>query len=319
MSLRLLKLLLGSLLLLSSCCPHKFVAQENPPPLPSFQVPKKIRVALVLGSGGVRGMVHVGVLEEFEKAGIKFDLIVGCSAGSIVGALYADCPNASYVKEGISRLKRHALLDINLWECRFGLSQGIAMRRMLECYLEAKTFDKLQIPLVIVATDLNTGELVPMGDGDLVKAVRASCAIPLVFVPVEHQGRTLVDGGVVNPVPVCIARDLGADIIIAVDLRELLTHTFPTNLWGVAKRSTEIAFLWQNEACCRGADVVIRPTLRDIGTFDDSKLEMLYEAGRAAAKAAIPHILEIIRPDPCKDAEPILDWTEVSLVPYAPS
>lgn len=306
--------LLLSLVLMSGCsCPHKYLPQNDPPALPSFQVPEKIKIALVLGSGGVRGMVHVGILEEFEKAGIKFDLLVGCSAGSIVGALYADCPDASQIQNSVKGLRRNSILDINLWECRFGLSQGRALSCLLNRCLEAKTFDQLKIPLVVVATDLNSGELVPIGSGNLIQAVKASCAIPLIFVPVEMHGRTLVDGGVVNPVPVCVARDLGADLIIAIDLRELLNHTFPTNLFGVAARSTEIAFLWQSEACCQGADVVIRPTLCDIGTFDATKISMLYEAGKAAARAAIPHIHELIQErslnqpsDPCRSREAAL-------------
>lgn len=307
--------LLLSFVLLSGCsCPYKYLPQNDPPPLPCFQVPEKIKIALVLGSGGVRGMVHVGILEEFEQAGIKFDLLVGCSAGSIVGALYADCPDACKIKNSVKGLRRNSILDINLWECRYGLSQGRALDCLLKRCLEAKTFDALKIPLVVVATDLNSGELVPIGSGCLAQAVKASCAIPLVFVPVEMHGRTLVDGGVVNPVPVCVARDLGADLIIAVDLRELLNHTFPTNLFGVAARSTEIAFLWQSEACCQGADVVIRPTLCDIGTFDATKISMLYEAGKAAARAAIPHIQELIlersldkTSEPCPTREAHLD------------
>ena len=264
-------------------------------------------------------MVHVGILEEFEQAGINFDLIVGCSAGSIVGALYADNPDACKIRNAMKGLRRNSILDINLWQCRFGLSQGGALNSLLKRCLEARTFDQLKIPLVVVATDLNSGELVPIGSGDVIKAVRASCAIPLIFVPVEMHGRTLVDGGVVNPVPVCVARDLGADLIICVDLRELLNHTFPSNLFGVAARSTEIAFLWQSEACCQGADVVIRPTLCDIGTFDASKLTMLYEAGRAAARAAIPHIQELIAERSLNVPTTRCRIKEAHLTPYDPN
>lgn len=306
-----------SLVLLSSCsCPYRYLPNYDPPQLPAFNVPQKVKIALVLGSGGVRGMVHLGILEEFEKAGIQFDLLVGCSAGSIVGALYADCPDSSKIRDAVKGLRRNSILDINLWECRFGLSQGKALSCLLNRCLEAKTFDQLKIPLVLVATDLNSGELVPLGSGSLIQAVKASCAIPLIFVPVEMHGRTLVDGGVVNPVPVCVARDLGAELIIAVDLRELLNHTFPSNLFGVAARSTEIAFLWQSEACCQGADVVIRPTLCDIGTFDASKMTMLYEAGKAAARAAIPHIHELIKERCLDTVSGPCELREARLDPY---
>lgn len=282
-------------LLLSSCgCPHRFLPKEDPPPLPSFYVPEKIRVALVLGSGGVRGMAHIGVLEELEAAGIQIDLIVGCSAGSIVGALYADNPCVREIKEAVWKIKSASMLDIDVWECRYGLCQGRSMRKVLNSYLHSENFEDLKIPLVIVASDLNSGELVPMGAGCVEKAVLASCSIPFVFVPCEHMGRVLVDGGVVNPVPVKIARDLGAEIIIAVDLCELLPRTFPSNLFEVVTRSAEIAFMWQNESCSHHANVVIRPKTCDIGTFNDDMKCQLYEAGKRAAREKIVEIQELI-------------------------
>ena len=239
-------------------------------------------------------MAHVGVIEVLEEAGIQVDLVVGCSAGSIVGALYADNPNIEEVKYAVWQLKSDSLLDIDIWNCRYGLSQGVSLNRVIDEYLDAETFEDLKIPLVVVASDLNSGELVPFGSGDLVKAVRASCSIPFVFVPCEHQGRVLVDGGVVNPVPVVVARDLGAEIVIAVDLCELLDVTFPTNLFQVANRSAEIAFMWQNQACTRGADVVIRPKTCGVGTFNDKMKWLIYEAGRRAAEEQIPKIQELL-------------------------
>lgn len=308
-------LFLAVALSVGSCCPHKFEPVCNPEAPPPFCVPERIRVALVLGSGGVRGMAHVGVLEELEDAGIPVDLIVGCSAGSIVGALYADNPNVEEIKHAVWRIPTNSLFDLDLMHSRFGLSQGRNMRRILNEYLYAQTFDDLQIPLVIVATDLNTGELVPMGSGDLVKAVQSSCSIPFVFVPCEHMGRVMIDGGVVNPVPVMVARDLGAEVIIAVDLCELLPKTFPTNLFGVAARSAEIAFMWQNEACTHHADVIIRPKTCGIGTFNDAKKMDIYLAGKRAAREMIPEInalLDNVSKEKCET------WRVVNLSCYLP-
>lgn len=237
-------------------------------------------------------MAHVGVLEVLESAGIPIDIIIGCSAGSIVGALYADNPCVHEIKSAVWKIKTDSLFDMDLWNCRFGLSQGCTMRKVLYEELDVRTFEELKIPLIVVASDLHTGELVPMGSGDLVKAVQASCSIPFVFVPCEHHGRILVDGGVINPVPVKVALDLGADYVIAVDLSELLPKTFPTNLFGVAKRSAEIAFMWQNEICTHNADVVIRPRTCGIGTFNEKKKGQLYWAGKIAAMDHIPRILE---------------------------
>ena len=165
---------------------------------------------------------------------------------------------------------------------------------MLTENLEARYFEDLKIPLVIVATDLWSGELVPIGSGKLINAVQASCSIPLIFVPQNLHGRILVDGGIIDPVPVVVAKELNADLIIAVDLCELLPSTFPTNLFGIAKRSAEIAFLWQNQICTRHADVIIRPKMCQVGTFNDKMMGPLYEAGKEAAKAALPRIRELI-------------------------
>ncbi len=271
-------------------CPHLLIPKGNPPLLPSFYVPERIRVALVLGSGGVRGMAHVGVIEELEAAGISVDLIVGSSAGGIVGAFYADNPCAKEIKEAVWSIKSASLLDLDVLRCRYGLCQGRSLRKVLDKYLHAENFEDLKIPLVIVASDLNTGELVPIGSGSVEKAVLASCSIPFIFVPEEHMGRVLVDGGVVNPVPVKVAHDLGAELIIAVDLCELLPRTFPHNLFEVLTRSAEIAFMWQNEACSRHASVTIRPKTCDVGTFNDQMRWQIYHAGKRAAREKIPEI-----------------------------
>lgn len=289
-----IKLLIFLMIFLTGCCPKAYVPQSVPEPLLPFYVPEKIRVALVLGSGGVRGMAHIGVLEELEAAGVPIDMIVGCSAGSIVGALYAENPCVASIIEAVWNLRVDSVLDINLWTCRYGLSQGKCFHKVLDDYLKAETFDELKIPLVVVATDLYSGELVPMGGGDLVKSVQASCSIPFVFVPCDYMGRILVDGGVVNPVPVKVARDLGADVVIAVDLCELLPKTYPTNLFQIANRSAEIIFTWQNEVCTRTADVIIRPETCGVGAFNEKMKLEIYQAGKIAAKNKIPQILEIL-------------------------
>jgi NTE family protein len=311
-------LMAASLLMFLGCgCPQRFVPTCDPDPLPTFYVPKDIRVALVLGSGGVRGMAHVGVLEVLEKAGIPIDLIVGCSAGSIVAALYADHPCVEKTKKAVWEIKSSSILDIDLWNCRYGLSQGKCMHGVLDKHLCAEKFEELKIPLVVVASDLNSGELIPMGSGDLVKAVQSSCSIPFIFVPCEHMGRVMVDGGTINPVPVKIARDLGAQIIIAVDLCELLERTFPTNLFAIANRSAEIAFMWQNEACTHHADVIIRPKTCGVGTFDDSMKKLLYEAGKRAAEEKLPSILKLLSKLPPKECGS-KTWKLVEPHPYVP-
>lgn len=309
--------LLG-ILCLTACGPNKYGPTKNPEPPPPFYVPDPIRVALVLGSGGVRGTAHVGVLEELEAAGIPIDLIVGCSAGSIIGALYADTPCVSKIKKAAWAIRSDSLLEINLLECRYGLSKGKAMTKVLDKYLKAERFCDLKIPLVIVASDLHSGELVPIGSGDLVKAVQSSCSIPFVFAPSKHLGRVFVDGGVINPVPVKVARDLGAEIVIAVDLCELLPKTCPSNLFEIANRSAEIAFMWQNQVCTLGADVIIRPRTCGIGTFNDDKKMQLFMAGKRAAAAQMPLIKRLITPVLSRRCEP-KKWRLTHMNCYTPA
>lgn len=275
-------------------CGTRYELPDDPPPITQRVNPSSIRLALVLGGGGARGMAHVGVLEELEQANIPIDVIVGCSAGSIVGALYADCPKASYIREVLHPLRKWDILDINLWYARYGLVQGRSLCQLLKTRLSCHYFHELKIPLYVVATDLVAGELVCFSTGPLIPAVHASSAIPFIFSPVLYCGRLLVDGGVADPVPVAIARQLEADIIVAVDLKELLPKTCPTNLLGVAKRAAEIKFLLQSESCVREADVIIQPELCEVGLFDDKSHDLTYEAGRLAARRAIPDILELL-------------------------
>lgn len=281
-------------LFLFTGCGTKYKVSDNPPPITLHIPEKKIHLALVLGGGGARGLAHVGVLEEFEQAGISIDMLVGCSAGSIVGALYAEYQNAQKVRCLLEPLKKWDILDINLWYCRYGLVQGRSLGKFLETKMTCSRFEELKVPLYIVSTDLLAGELVTFSRGPLIPAVHASVAVPFVFAPVLYQGRLLVDGGVADPIPVGVAQEVGADIIVAVDLSELLPKSHPTNLFGIARRSAEIKFLLQSESCCKAADVVISPEQGDVGMFDDKNNELMYQAGRKAAKAAIPRILELL-------------------------
>ncbi len=297
MSKKIVKYLMAALAaaILSGCsCPNHYTFYDEAPPLPDIVVPCHPKVALVLGGGGAKGLAHLGVIKELSEAGIQFDMIVGCSAGSMVGALYSDHLNTDCIWDTFAPVKSQSILDICLWTSRFGLSQGKAFYEILDKNLEANTFEELKIPLYVVATDLCTGELCTFGSGPLIPAIVASCSIPIVFVPVKHEGRILVDGGIVDPVPVRVARDLGAQFIIAVDIGGGLSTDFPTNLLGVGKRSAEITLLWQAEECVEGCEVVIRPEMTGFSCFDDSQRQEIYEAGRMAARSALPDILKIL-------------------------
>ncbi len=275
-------------------CQTKFDLPISPPPLPCCILPDNVRVALVLGGGGFRGLSHVGVLQALEEANIPIDLIVGCSAGAIVGSLYADTPNASYVRKIVTPLRAWDLLDINVLYARYGLVQGRSLSRFLTSHLSCHYFEELQIPLCIVATDIMAGNLACFTAGPLIPPVRASCAVPFIFSPVYLYKRWLVDGGVIDPVPVKTAKEYGATIVIAVDLCRLLPRTCPNNLFGIAARATEIALSLHSANCVEGAEIVIRPELGDMGIFDDCNPDHVYEAGYRAAYKVLPQIIDLL-------------------------
>ncbi len=177
------------------------------------------KVGLVLGCGSSRGWAHIGVIEALQDAGIPIHLVSGCSVGAFVGAIYAS--------GGLERLKRFVITmdgesmfsfsDLTL--IRSGLLDGDKKLRELFCmHSSKKDFEELEIPLKVVAADMHSGSQVVLDSGDLLKALRASLSYPGLFAPVFHKGRWLIDGGVVDPVPVGIARAMGADIVIAVNL-----------------------------------------------------------------------------------------------------
>ncbi len=282
------------ILLILLGCNTRYELPEHPCPIPECVPPNQVRLALVLGGGGARGLSHIGVLEEFENAGIPIDAIVGCSAGSIVGALYADCVDLGTLKKILEPLRKWDILDINIWKCRYGIVQGRYLDRFLRRNLQSRTFEELNVPFYAVSTDLIAGELITIGSGPLIPAVCASAAVPLIFCPVFLFDRMLVDGGVADPVPVKAAKALGAHIVVAVDLSELLPKTCPTNLFGVASRSAELKLLLQSESCVQDADVIIRPELGCLSMFDTDHNEFAYTAGKCAAREAIPRIRELL-------------------------
>jgi len=176
-------------------------------------------VGVVLGSGSSRGWAHVGAIEALEKEKIPIDLIAGCSVGSYVGAIYASGGLES-LKDFILRMngqKIFSYFDVVL--PRSGLLDGTRkLREFLSGHTDAETFGDLKIPLMMVATDLESGDKVVFNSGNLFNALRATMSMPGLFAPAKVHGRWLVDGGLVDPVPVGVARAMGADVVIAVDL-----------------------------------------------------------------------------------------------------
>lgn len=280
---------------LSGCAvvpPNIHVPKVPPKPI----IPKNVEVALVLGAGGSRAFTHLGILEVLEEEGIPIDLIVGCSAGSIVGALYADNPNAQALKRKVIKLRKKDLLDgsylgILLAPFRLtGYVQGNALEKFLLKEMCARDFKDLKIPLVAVSTNVDHNHIVALSSGPIAPAVHASSALPPVFTPVCIYNQTLVDGGVISPVPVSIARRYKPKLVIAVDISTPPSCHPLTNAFELLYRSLHISFYELSRLQTTKADIVLHPNLEGYGTFEDQYNEQLYEKGKETARAAIKNI-----------------------------
>jgi len=299
-------------LLFMGCSTMKF-SEAEPQPIPSFTVPEKsVKIALVLGGGGSKGLAHVGVLHELENAGIHPDLIVGCSSGAIIGALYADQPHVKRLEKLLINLKKSDILDVSLFASPFGVVKGYLLRSFLQNNLKARTFKQLQIPFIAVATDLSSGELVEFGAGEIIPSVHASSAVPGVFDPVKYLGRFLVDGGTANPIPVDTAKKYGAEVVIAIDVGEDLSEKEPYHMLGVAQRSLEISYRKLSEYVARHADIVIRMNFQDLGMFSDQYNKEIYEHGRETAKSYMGEIRQLLLEKfPPKQDDPPPMWMTI--------
>ncbi|WP_353174294.1 patatin-like phospholipase family protein [Acinetobacter rudis] len=285
---------------------HSVLAEQlttNPPPV-SLQEDSRIAllkkntekpvVALVLGSGGARGYAHIGVLEALEQQGVKPDFIVGTSAGSIVGALYASGKTAEQLHQIALDLRVNDVRDFKVG--KQGFFDGKKVEEYINKLVDGQSLESLKIPMYVVATQLKSGEKVIFNQGNTGLAVRASVTIPSMFAPTLIAGKEYVDGGLVSPVPVNIARDLGADVVIAVDILAQPKYTETTNMWGLFNQNINIM---QNTLAAeelKNADVVIQPDLREkLHIFDMKGRETTMHAGEIATQLKMKQIKVVLQ------------------------
>jgi NTE family protein len=268
-------------------------ASVQGPPIAGAQRPK---IALVLGGGAARGFAHIGVIRELEQEKIPIDMIVGTSVGSLIGAIYAYDTNSFDLEWTAFTLQKDDLFDYGLLTAITGM--GAAKGDKLEAFVKDKVpvqnIENLKIPFAAVATDLNRGTRVVLDRGSVAKAVRASSAIPGVFNPVDYQGKILVDGGVIDNIPVSVARERGADIVIAVDISENVTNFNITNLVDVMLQAVNIMAAENAKHQRKEADVLISPAVGSVGMLDFSQKKYCMQAGIEAAQKAIPVLKEKI-------------------------
>jgi len=250
-------------------------------------------IGLALGGGFARGFAHLGVLRVLEENQIPISHIAGTSVGSILGAAYASGAPLSRI---ISTCRTLRFRDIARWRVsRLGLASNHRLGDLIERVFESRQFEELRIPLAVVATDLSTGEPVVFTQGNLVDAIRASCAFPGLFEPVEIGTRCLADGGLVAPVPTRAARELGATSVlgISVGMHDGFRGA-PTNIFQVVSRAVSAAQKHQLEVWERHADLVLRPEVQSLAWDDFDRAEEAIAAGAAAARRALPRIQKLL-------------------------
>jgi NTE family protein len=263
----------------------------QPAPVPEIVVPPP-RIALVLGGGAARGFAHVGVIKVLEAQGLAPDIVVGTSAGSVVGALYASGLSGYELQRRAMELDERSVSD---WALpNRGFLKGESLQGYVNEAVKGKTIEQMPRALGVVATDLRSGQQTVFRLGNTGMAVRASSSVPGVFQPVTISGREYVDGGLTSPVPVQAARDMGADIVVAVDIAknperakvrdtiDVLLQTFL--IMGRAIAAQEL----------RTADVVVLPATDELATADFQSRHLAVLEGEKAALQAIPALRQKI-------------------------
>ena len=250
------------------------------------------KIGLALGGGFARGIAHIGVLRIFEQYEIPIDFIAGTSVGALIAATYASGTSLAEMERQGSATR---FSDFGRWTLsRMGMATNDRIEDFLHKFTTAKFFHEMKIPLSIVATDLLSGTSMHFTQGEIGPALRASCAYPGLFLPVEHQGRILVDGFLTETVPAEAARDMGADIVIGVHLEPGLLRTAPRNTIEVISRSfsilqTSATQLWHSDV-----DVLIEPDVHHVQWDEFVKTPQLVAAGEAATREAVPKIRELV-------------------------
>jgi NTE family protein len=259
---------------------------KTDPPAPSGKIPA---IGLALGGGFARGIAHVGVLKVLEEEGIPVRVICGTSVGALIGASYCSGLCASELEE-VARSVRFTTFA--RWTLsRFGFASNDRMVTFLTRTLRVKTFEELRIPLGVTATDFNTGDGVVFHSGPIIDPVRASCAYPGMFLPVNIRGRWLVDGMLSHPVPTRPLREMGAERVLAVHLKgQWSKDGAPRHLFDVIGQSFAIAQDKMSPVWRGAADLVIEPDVAGFAYDDFRRAAELVQAGEVAMRQALPEV-----------------------------
>ena len=266
-----------------------------------FKWKKRKTIGLALGGGGARGLAHIGVLKVLKKEGIPIDMIVGVSMGAFIGAFYVCGFSPEEIEEeAVSYNKKKAVIKMmDLGKFGTSILRGAKIQKILEYKLKKATFKESAIPFRVIATDLESGDEIIIKQGDISEAVRASITVPGIFPPIKINGRYLIDGGVVNPTPTDKLKEMGADIIIGVDL--IMKRKIKLDNPGLVTTLMQSYEIIRTQAVKSRIEkvtkntILIRPKLRGaIDSFKFYDINKFIRSGEDAAKEMLPEILKKI-------------------------
>ena len=273
----------------------------TPPPQPTPPVAERpsAKIALALGGGAARGFAHVGVIKALEAQGISADIVVGTSAGSVVGALYAAGLNGFQIQELSMNMEEDQILDgSGMYQCiaetvisdKRGCIKGQALQNFINRNVNGRPMEKLSRTFAAVATNLRNGEMMVFRTGNTGMAVRASSSVPVFFEPVTINGQDYVDGGLVAPVPASVARSMGADFVIAVDISDRPQDRSTAGITDIMWQTFAIYGQTINRHEHSNADIVIRPVTAGISSTDVSGRNKAVLEGEKAVAAILPEL-----------------------------
>jgi len=278
--------------LLAGCGAREGAARSETPAVAAVAspapAPPPLRIGLALGGGAAKGFAHIGAIKMLEANGIQADVVAGTSAGAVVGALYASGIDPFEMQRRAAALDESSLRDVRLFSG--GLVRGQALQDYVNREIGQRPIERMSKPFAAVATRLDTGDRTVFVRGNTGQAVRASSSVPGVFEPTRIGERSYVDGGVVSPVPVDAARQLGADLVIAIDISSKAAGNTPTGMAGILNQSIMIMGQTLGRQELARADVVVRPQVNDIGPVSFEQRNAAILEGERAALAALPGI-----------------------------
>ena len=249
-------------------------------------------IGLAMGSGLARGLAHIGVMKALLQAGVKIGCIAGTSMGSVVASLYASDFGIKMMERLAQRISRRTWMDFTF--PRMGLIAGERLEELMYLLTGRRSMEALTLPLAVTATDLCAGEQVILRSGSIARAVRASCAIPGIFSPVQWGGRLLVDGGVLERVPVSAVLEMGADLVVAVDVGYHVEEYKINHIFDVMAKAIDIMSREIYQQQLEQAHILIVPDLRDVGPFHFHRVNEIIARGEEAARKVLPLIQSIV-------------------------